>query len=57
MFFKKMKGVVGFVEVFGKKVLVEKGLLNGYVKKEVLECSLERNWLKWVMVGKSMLGR
>lgn len=66
---KKMKGAAGSAEASGRKVAVaspapapapapaERALLNGHVKKEVPERSLERNRPKRAAAGRSMLGR
>lgn len=57
---KKMKGTAGIAEAPGRKASVasgEKSLLNGHVKKEVPERSLERNRPKRAAAGKNMLGK
>lgn len=69
---KKMKGAAGSAEAPGRKAAAasapaqapalaqapaEKALLNGHVKKEVPERSLERNRPKRAAAGRSMLGR
>ncbi|XP_010594511.1 protein Jumonji isoform X1 [Loxodonta africana] len=58
---KKMKGVAGAAEAPGRKAAsaapTEKPLLNGHVKKEVPERSLERNRPKRATAGKSTPGK
>ncbi|XP_053459804.1 protein Jumonji isoform X3 [Nycticebus coucang] len=54
---KKMKGAAGPADSPGKKAPAEKALLNGHLKKEVPERSLERNRPKRATAGKSTPGR
>ncbi|XP_069709805.1 protein Jumonji isoform X2 [Phaenicophaeus curvirostris] len=54
---KRMKGAVNLAEVASKKTAVEKPLLNGHLKKEVPEKSLERNRPKRATAGKSTPGK
>lgn len=57
---KKMKGVTGPAEAPSRKAAAasaEKPLLNGHVKKEVPERSLERNRPKRATAGKSTPGK
>lgn len=57
---KKMKGAAGTAEAPGKKASAasaEKSLLNGHVKKEVPERSLERNRPKRATAGKNTPGK
>ncbi|XP_023593241.1 protein Jumonji isoform X2 [Trichechus manatus latirostris] len=58
---KKMKGAAGAAEAPGRKAApaapAEKPLLNGHVKKEVPERSLERNRPKRATAGKSTPGK
>uniref|UniRef100_A0A8B9NDI2 Protein Jumonji n=1 Tax=Accipiter nisus TaxID=211598 RepID=A0A8B9NDI2_9AVES len=54
---KRMKGAVNLAEAASKKAAVEKPLLNGHLKKEVPEKSLERNRPKRATAGKSTPGK
>lgn len=54
---KRMKGAVNLAEAASKKAAVEKPFLNGHLKKEVPEKSLERNRPKRATAGKSTPGK
>ncbi|ELV12542.1 Protein Jumonji [Tupaia chinensis] len=54
---KKMKGAAGPAEAPGRKAPAEKPLLNGHVKKEVPERSVERTRPKRATAGKNTPGR
>lgn len=54
---KRMKGAVNLAEAASKKAAVEKPLLNGHLRKEVPEKSLERNRPKRATAGKSTPGK
>ncbi|KAM4684881.1 protein Jumonji isoform 8-T9 [Amazona ochrocephala] len=54
---KRMKGAVNLAEAASKKAAIEKPLLNGHLKKEVPEKSLERNRPKRATAGKSTPGK